>query len=74
MASVNINENEFDVLANAARTIFKLGDVSAAKSIDKIARKANAALTNDKYRSSRVFIGALSKSLTWKDVPSTLED
>ncbi len=72
MASVNVSESEFDVLASAAYDAHLRGDKVAAAALDKMARKANAALTNDKYRSARWLGGAASKSLTWEDVPSTL--
>ena len=73
MASINISEDEFGVLAEAARQARDRGEKANAEALDKMARKANAALTNDKYRSVRWLAGAASKSLTWQDVPSILD-
>lgn len=66
----NISEKDFEVLATAANAARDSGDMTAALALDKLARKANAALTNAKYASLRTFGGGLRQ--TWQNTPSTL--
>lgn len=71
MAAVTMTEKDFDVLVGAALDAQDRGDMEAAKALDMIARKLNAALTTEKFRGARAF-GGSAKSHTWRDVPSVL--
>ncbi len=71
MAAVTMTEKDFDALVCAALDAQDRGDMETAKVLDKIARKLNAAITVERYRSVRVFSGS-AKSHTWRDVPSVL--
>lgn len=71
MASIHITEEDFLLVGSSARTAKDDGDEKAASELDKLARKMNAALTNEKYVVVRRATGS-NKSLTWEDVPSTL--
>ena len=70
MASINITEREFEVLAYAADKLLATGDQERAYVLDDLARKANVALSNQAGRhpwSNHV------SSLTAADVESPLE-
>lgn len=72
MASINISEADFETLANAADEANQKGDMAAAISLDKLARKVNAALANAGMN-PYVLAGARKpKPITWQEVPSTL--
>lgn len=73
MTSISVTEKDFEVLASAAVDAFERGDEQAAKAIDKVARKINAALSNQAARKAAGPWARGSSNLTWKDVPSTLE-
>ena len=69
MASISVSEKSFEFIAHAAITCYQNGEIKEAKGLDKIARRINAALSNqvtNKYR-------LRGKGITWKDVPSVLE-
>lgn len=68
MAAINVSEEDFCALSEAANTALKRGDRRAALALDKVARKINAALSN--ARGPRGF--NRSSGLSWTDVPSTL--
>jgi len=70
MASINVEENDFTILANAADEAAQRGDTAAAGVLDILARKTNAALANDTYKGVPMRAGM--KRLSWKDVPSTI--
>lgn len=74
MASINVGEDDFTALAGGASAAQKCGDAKLAQALDKMARKTNAALSNEACRKmcggfARVFP---HKGLTWQEVPSTL--
>lgn len=69
MASINVSEDDFMTIACAA---MESGNRANAQALDKIARKINAALTNEKARKSSPF-GRMCKAVTWREMPSTLE-
>jgi hypothetical protein len=74
VASVNVSEDEFFDVANAANRAQDAGDRELARRLDKLARKMNAALS---ARNTYNLVGNLgrslrSKILNWKDVPTTL--
>lgn len=67
----NITEGDFEALAFAAQGAKDRGDIVAAGTLDKLARKANAALANAKYKG--LAQGALNTTpIKWTAVPSTL--
>ena len=72
MATINVSEDDFRTVASAARDANEAGDREAARKLDKIARKINAALSNANTPSSPYGFGRQSKRLTWQDCPSTL--
>jgi hypothetical protein len=73
MASINISERDFEVLACAAMDAQDRGDRDTAKALDKLARKMNAALTAARYgvRLSRA-MGMPAATVRWQDMPSVL--
>lgn len=74
MTSINISEDDFDRVANAACDALDRGDVASAKALDKIARKMNAALSNNRWGAKAVrMMGGAGKSISWREVPSVLE-
>lgn len=68
----SVSEDDFMALATAAQTAMDAGDLKTAMALDKMARKANASLTNTKYAGLQRFCGPAAKRLTWTSVPSTL--
>ena len=70
MPSVNITEAEFMVVATAAIEADESGDVDTARTLDKLARKINAALTN---ANTPKVPGFGHTPITWKEVPSPLD-
>lgn len=73
MASINISEDDFGQLFNAANDALSRGDKKAAEALDKIARKMNAALSHDApmARIARAH-GGRGAPVSWRDMPSTL--
>lgn len=65
---LNITEADFHALAAAANAARDAGDMDLAHTLDKLARKANAALSN-RLVGWPIRVG---RPLTWRDVPSTL--
>ncbi|MBS3648782.1 hypothetical protein KEU06_09210 [Pseudaminobacter sp. 19-2017] len=72
MASVNVSEAEFMVVAHAAYEAHAHGDTDSAKVLDKLARKINAALSNETTSRATPF-ARVTKPASWKDMPSTLD-
>lgn len=71
MAIVHFKEEDFFVVANVAKDAQERGDEKAAVALDRLARMANAALTNEKYKALRAMSGS-GKVVSWRDVPSTI--
>lgn len=76
MASISVTEDDFIALATAANCAHQSRRFEEAKSLDKLARKANAALANSTLilsgpRRKGVHSGA-PPNLRWQDVPSTI--
>jgi hypothetical protein len=69
MASVNISEEEFMAVAGAAYDALMKNDLKTADTLDKLARKMNASLSNSNLRP----FGQKCKPITWQDVPSVLD-
>lgn len=67
-----INEEDFCVLARAAQAAKDRGELTDAQALDKLARKANASLTNAKYAGAARFTSSEVKLAKWSSVPSTL--
>lgn len=72
MASINVSEDDFSALADAANEAQRRGDTDAAKALDKLARKTNAALTNDAAGKRRFAGGPSVGGIKWTQVPSCL--
>lgn len=68
----NITEDDFSALVQAANWAQERGDSATAAALDKLARKANAALTNAKYAGEAFWTTAGRPRITWKSVPTTL--
>lgn len=73
MASINISEDDFLHIALAANAAKDRNDMDEAQALDKIARKINAALTATSVSPFMRVIGIPSRTVSWKDMPSTLE-
>jgi hypothetical protein len=71
MASISITEQEFGIVAHAARQAERRGDMHDARALDKIARKMNATLTYNTIKRTSPFVMAVKPS--WRDMPSTLD-
>ena len=71
MATVNVGEKDFENLVGAIWLAVDGKDLPLAKGVDKLARKMNAALSNQKNKGRLSF--NTCKSLTWQEVPSPLE-
>jgi hypothetical protein len=72
-ANINsISEDDFTALASAAQRAKDAGKLAEAEALDKLARKANAALTNAKYSRMGSEVGFGHKGIGWRQVPSTL--
>lgn len=73
MASINVSEDDFVIIASAALMAKDRGDMNVAAALDKIARKINASLTGaNPLRKSIAFTG-LRSVVRWQDMPSVLE-
>lgn len=70
MAVVNVGDADFTAVASAAHDAKHAGDLKSAETLDKLARKINAALSNGASGGLRSY-GA--KPLTWRDVPSVFD-
>lgn len=72
VATINVGETDFDVLAEAAGLAMHNGYPELAKKLDWIARKTNAALSNRNNPTLKLGMGRQSGGLKAADVPSTL--
>ena len=72
MPSINVSEADFGAVASAAMDALQKGDSAQARALDKIARRINASLSGAKMSQLAPY-GLLGKHLTWRDVPSTIE-
>lgn len=74
MANINIGENDFSVLFEAANLALDSGRKELAIALDKLARKANAALTAVTVRRELPhWPGQVVPKISWRDTPSTLD-
>lgn len=74
MANISVSESDFSVLFEAANLAKDSNQLNLARALDKLARKANAALTAAKTaRELPHWPGQRIPKLRWQDVPSTLE-
>lgn len=71
MANVNITEREFELVVGAAWDAKAKGRHDDATALDKLARKMNAALTNQKF--PRHPLAPPVKPIDWREVPSVFE-
>ena len=73
MASINVSEDDFEAVAMAANDAKFNGDMEAARALDKIARKINAALTVAAPMLKRTtHLAGKRASVRWQDMPSTI--
>jgi len=70
MASVNMSETDFMVLASAANRAQQAGEHEDAEALDRMARKLNAALSGASVTNP---FGRMTKNPKWQDMPSTLD-
>ena len=75
MANVNVGEEDFTWVADAANKAMERGNKEAAEVLDKLARKINAALSIASVsRKMGTFVkNSQVHPLTWRHVPSTLK-
>lgn len=72
--SVNVSEKDFTAVACAALEAQTAGDSDQARTLDKLARKINAALTSaDPLRRIATFASGHRSVIRWQDMPSVLE-
>lgn len=73
MASINVSEKDFEAVRSAALDAHFSGNAKAAASLDKLARKINAALSRDHgtAKACRLMRGA-GEPFKWQDAPSVL--
>lgn len=69
MATVDVTIEDYDVAVNAALTAQRDGDMDAAHTADRLARRIYAALITDVVRGIH---GPRSIGLSWKNAPSVL--
>ena len=69
---MNISEADFTALAEAAMDAQDRGDMATAKVLDKLARKANAALTAARLLPFRRVSGGNNIPVRWQDMPSVI--
>lgn len=74
MASINISEDDFGAIFNAAHRALDAGAFDEARALDKIGRKINAALShnNPSARIARM-AGARGKQASWEEQPSVFD-
>jgi hypothetical protein len=76
MANMSVSEKDFEVLASATLAAEARGDMVEATNLDKLARKASAALTVSKSRRERGIVRMVDargpSNFTWESVPSLL--
>ncbi len=70
MANINVGEKDFIDVAEAACIVWRLRKYPLAHRLDKIARKINAGLSNNKYPGLPF---SAHKGLRWDEVPSVLK-
>jgi hypothetical protein len=74
MAIMNVSDADFETVARAAWAAKEQGDEAEAEELDKIARKINAALTQQQKMGRRLKgIFREVKPLRWGDVPSVFD-
>jgi hypothetical protein len=71
MGQLNVKEQDFADLQEAANNAYDSGDHELAERLDVLARKANAALTRDRMDGYDRISGVHEK-VSWKDMPSCL--
>lgn len=77
MASINVGEADFVAVAGAARDAKAAGNMDAARVLDKVARKINAALSSS--NATLVTLRRMSglpprAEMSWRDMPSTIDE
>lgn len=72
MATLNISERDFAALAEATLDAEAKGDTEQAKALDKLARKASAALTNARYATAKNQGPFPVDAIKWENVRSLL--
>jgi hypothetical protein len=72
MASINVGEEDFSIIAQAANAAMNRGDEEAANALDKIARKINAVLSGAASHKWASAMARTPQTVSWQDMPSTL--
>jgi hypothetical protein len=69
-SNIEVTEEDFFALGDAAQAALNRGDKAAAEALDKLARKALAALSTSRIGGWRAYL----KPLRWEEMPTTLSD
>ena len=72
MASLSVSQKTFELIASAAITCYENKEFEEAHGLDKVARRINAALSNESI--NHPFGLRKGQGLKWQDVPSVLEN
>lgn len=73
MPSVNVSEADFTAVATGAMAAKDSGDMDTARSLDKLARKINLALSSDNASAKVARMMGADVKRTWRDMPSVFE-
>jgi hypothetical protein len=73
MPSISITDADFSTLACAAQDAQDRGDEAAAKALDRLARKMNAALSSSTAAQAAGMFSNKSRKVSWRQMPSTLD-
>lgn len=71
MGSIQVSEADFVNLSLAANRAYDAGEIQEAEALDRIARKANAALAHASGQRASPWPMRIKK-LSWEEVPSCL--
>lgn len=75
MATINVGEDDFTVVASGAMDAEARGDLDEARALDKLARKINAALASgNSARQAARALGVSVDKVSWRDMPSVLKE
>ena len=75
MPNISISETDFEAVSCAARDAQDAGDTEQANALDKLARKINAALSQQTVISAfgGTTFGPRTGKARWQDMPTTLK-
>jgi hypothetical protein len=73
MPSINVGESDFEAVAGAADDAKRKGRMADARTLDKLARKINLALSSEAVPRELRYLAAPHRAKkTWRDMPSTI--